>query len=855
VEGLLSEWGEVPATFVDVGARRVTPLAGVWEFAEWPVGNPLESKHLDELAWRSADVPGTVAGGMHASGTLNDNAVAELDGRDFLYRRQFRHSGSAKNEVLVFDGLATIVDVWLNGRCILSARNMFRQHAVRIGTLLIEENELLLHFRAMAPELTRRRATPRWTTRLVASRNLRFIRTTLLGRISGWTDLPAVGPWRGLRIVEPGAIELQHIRLAPTIEGNDPVLHIALGGCAASGNVPSVLEVRIDGRLLSLPVAADPDGAFRCEGTLGIEGASPWWPHNLGTPALYPASLVLRLPTQTISLGDFRLGFRRMERCAEAGATHDGFALQVNGRGVFCRGACWTPADVIGLRDDPTETRRVLGLVRDAGMNMIRITGTMVYETESFYELCDELGILVWQDFMFARMDYPEGDAEFTREARCEVEEVLARLHRHPCLAVLCGNSEIEQQAAMMGCEPDAGRTPFFERVLRDIAGRWCPEVPYVASSPSGGAMPFHVDSGVAHYFGVGAYLRPMSDARESGVRFASECLAFSNVPESAGLEQVFDGEVPSPYSPRYKRGVPRDSGASWDFADVTDHYLERLFGLDARALRYADTERYLALSRIVPGELMARAFGLWRSEGSACRGGLVWLLRDLRPGAGWGILDSCGRPKAAYWFLKRVCAPRALWFTDEGLNGLRLHVRNDPDEPLSATIQIRLMREDGIEVASGRTPLVLEAGSGRTFSVDRLLGRFTDASWAYRFGPCSYGIGIAELVSGDGTILSSAWHLPSKITHERRDDIGLRAVARPRGEGSCLLRIESRDMALFVRIDARGYMPADNYFHLPPGGAHEVLLRAAPGGALAAAQVTAINGRSFASVRSESGT
>ena len=329
-------------------------------------------------------------------------------------------------------------------------------------------------------------------------------------------------------------------------------------------------------------------------------------------------------------------------------------------------------------------------------------------------------------------------------------------------------------------------------------------------------------------------------------MRFAAECLAFSNVPESEGLEELFGDEAPSAHSPRYRTGVPRDGGAGWDFADVTDHYLEQLFDCRPSVLRYSDTERYFALARVTSAEMMERVIGLWRAEGSSCRGALVWLLRDLEPGAGAGILDSAGRPKAPYWFLKRACAARALWFTDEGLNGLRVHVHNDQAEPFAGSLRVRLLRSDAVEVASGTAELDVAGHASHSFAVDALLGRFTDATWTYRFGPCPYAIAVAELGDACGPPVATAHYLPAGLAHEIRADIGLHASASTAARGY-RLRVETRELALFVRVSAPGFEPSDNYFHVPPAGAREIDL--VGGGARPLVRVSALNARGEASV------
>ena len=266
-------------------------------------------------------------------------------------------------------------------------------------------------------------------------------------------------------------------------------------------------------------------------------------------------------------------------------------------------------------------------------MNMVRIPGTASYESDAFYDLCDELGILVWQDFMFANLDYPEQDEHFLRMIEREVRDVLSRLAARPCLAVLCGNSETAQQVAMLGLDSALAHGPLFGKVLPDLVVEADVDAPYIPSAPWGGDLPFRPDRGVANYYGVGGYRRPLEDARRAEVKFAAESLAFANVPDEHEADALGGAGFPTPTEPRWKAGVPRDAGAGWDFDDVRDHYLRLLFGVDPVALRSTDQEHYLELSRAVSGEVMAETFGEWRRAESTCGGALVLWLRDLRAG------------------------------------------------------------------------------------------------------------------------------------------------------------------------------------------------------------------------------
>jgi beta-mannosidase len=548
------------------------------------------------------------------------------------------------------------------------------------------------------------------------------------------------------------------------------------------------------------------------EGTLHVNDAQLWWPHTHGDQPLYDARIVVDTDHGDVTIELGSLAFRTIEI-----STNGEFTVLVNGVRVFCRGACWTTPDIVSLGATVATYNSLLTTARDGGMNMIRVGGTMTYEADAFYDACDRLGVLVWQDFMFANMDYPVDDAGFMDLVTAEITSVLGRLRRHPSLAILCGNSEVEQQAAMLGVPPELwGRKLFYER-LPELCAAGAPGVRYWPASPSGGVLPFHVDAGVAHYYGVGGYLRPLEDARRAAVRFASECLAFSNVPEQSLIDSMLPAGESPVHHPKWKARVPRDHSAGWDFEDVRDHYLALLFAVDPR-LRYADMQRYLALSRVVTGEVMARMINEWRRAGSTCAGAIVWFLQDLWPGAGWGVLDSSGRPKAAYYAIKRAMQPVSLAITDEGSNGLHIHITNDHATTLDAELRVAIIRDGRTRVASATTNVAVPARSATTVSADGVLGRFHDVAYSYRFGPPGHDLVVASLHTPSGEPLAEAFHFPLGLPSGRQHSIGLTADAERRFDGSVALTIRADGFAQYVEIDAGRSIPDDNYFHIAPG-------------------------------------
>jgi beta-mannosidase len=506
--------------------------------------------------------------------------------------------------------------------------------------------------------------------------------------------------------------------------------------------------------------------------------------------------------------------------------------------------------EAAGPAPSAEDLRSALELVRAAGMNMLRIPGTGAYESPAFHDLCDELGILVWQDFMFANLDYPESDPTFMAAVESEVGGVLRDLGGRPSLSALCGSSEVAQQVAMLGLDPALASGPLFGELLPQLVADAELDAVYVPSAPWGGAMPFRPDRGIASYFGVGGYRRPLEDARRANVLFAAECLAIANVPDEEVIAQIAPelsgGAVVA--DARWNAGAPRDPGASWDFHDVRDHYLGVLFALEPDDLRRTDPERYLELSRTVSGEVMAEVFGEWRRADTRCAGGVILCLRDLRAGAGWGVLDSRGEPKVVYHHLRRVLSPRAVWSTDEGQSGIVAHVANDGPSELRANLRIALYRDLEICVGEVVEPIVLAPHSQSAYDVEGLLGRFVDISWAYRFGPPAQDVVALSLEQSHDDVselISQAFRLPAgrPTVSESASQLGLVAVLEQSGAERAVVRVEARRFAYGVRIHCPGFRAADNAFSIEPGGHRRIeLTRVAADGEAANATFTALN-------------
>ncbi|MCP8896607.1 glycoside hydrolase family 2 protein [Shinella daejeonensis] len=781
-------------------------LSEGWRLLTTPAGAVADPAGLAGLDGAiDAPVPGTVAGALERAGRFDRAAPAPLDHLDAWYLLDLSGEPPGAAE-LVLDGLATLCEVYWNGVPILSSGSMYVRH--RLPIELSGQDRLALCFRALRPHIEKRRPRARWRPQMITPQGLRLVRTTLLGRMPGWCpEIHAAGPWRPVRLVRQEPRDPRDVHIAARLlEDGTGQLDVRL---TLDCDDPPTVECAG----VAATLRRGEDGCFSAR--LAIPQVEAWWPHTHGRPALHPVELVIGDTRRPLG----RTGFRRIE--IDRGADGRDFALHVNGVRIFCRGVVWTTADIVDLPGERARYAPLLQLAARAGMNMLRIGGTMVYESPDFFALCDELGLMVWQDFMFANFDYPVGDDTFLADVRREVGQFLDATAAAPSLSILCGGSEIDQQAAMLGLPESARRGPLTTEILPELAALYRADVPYVENSPSGGAMPFSPDAGVTHYYGVGAYCRPLEDARRANVRFAAESLAFANVPE----QQTLDAHLPVPavHDPRWKARVPRDRNASWDFEDIRDHYLALLYDVDPARLRREDPARYLDLSRAASGAVMEATFAEWRRPGSTCNGALVWTFQDLLAGPGWGVVDAAGMPKPAWHALRRAFRPVQILLADEGTNGLDLHVLNEKPEDMALAIELSCLRHGRQPVVSGRRELALAPRSNATLPATALFGAFFDTTYAFRFGPPAHDVTVARLKDADGATLAEAFHFPQ----------GRRAAIFPAVVTAVLeqdatgwaLALSADRFAQSVMIEAKGFSPSDNWFHLAPGDVKTVRL------------------------------
>ena len=802
-----------------------------------------------QLTFKPAVVPCAFAS------LVSDAEAAMLDTQDhWLVTNFVMPENQAQRMSLQFDGLLTFADVYLNGELILQSRNAFHVHQIEVTNQLQTSNQLAICFRAIAPHYQAKQPRGRFPTRLIEQRHLRFIRTPVLGYMPGFApNAKPVGAYRPITLVLENQFSLKSKRVHTTlVDDAMGKLEIAVELLPLPGVdlnqmafelVVQALDTRQEISRKPVSFVKQQNGTIGLAVTEVLANINAYWPHTHGLPNRYKLTLNCKLNgfQMPISLGE--VGFKRVERVEP-----NSFGLKINGVPLFLRGACWTPMNVKTLLADADLLRERLNLLKNAGFNMLRISGNMPYESDDFYQICDELGILIFQDFAFSNFDYPEDATDFVASIQKEATDFLTKHAQKSCLTVLAGGSEVYQQAAMMGLPLNGLKNAIFESHLREIAQDFAPNILYVASSPSGNQIPFHAGDGPSHYYGVGGYLRGFDDARLFKGRFAAECLAFSHMPEESSLRTFFDGEIPPPHHPLFKAAIPRDPGSGWDFSDTTDFYLEKLFGCNAVQLRAIDPQKYRALCRLTTMEVVERTMSIFRANSAAGRAALVWFLNDVKNGAGWGYIDTLGQPKSAFYGLSRVAQPTTLVFVDEGLEGLGVYLAHDGAKVLECELTIALITAEGQVLAQHTAPQTLQPRSIQRVSVDAFLGRFVDSSYAYKFGPRSFVAVVAKLTH-QGKVLSQKVYTEPELTQISSTDLGLTASSLKINETQYQVTISAQKPVFYANLEVAGYVVSDQYFHVMPGFDYAVTLQKTSKATLLLGKVRTFNSQTHISI------
>ena len=661
-------------------------LAGLWTLTD----------ETGEIACDMA-LPGDGVTALERAGLIpdpywgrNEYACRWIGERDWTARRIVVLDDPG--QALVVSGLDCVAEIRWNGAPVLTAENQFRSYRVDLSEVAVEgENAVEILFRSPVREAAKRVAVQPFP--VPATKHHEAPGGNLLRKVQadfGWDWNLALMPF-GLE----GDIRLEPLRAARIdtvmVHQHHSPGHVRVVVAVQTANAADTpVTVGLGGVEDSGPV----DETGHATLTLEIDNPELWWPNGQGAPVLHDLS---------VTCGDAsahcRIGLRSIELVRDPDEAGECFTFRVNGRDTFMKGANWIMADALPGRITPEKTRALLQSAADVHMNMIRVWGGGRYEPDSFYAACDELGLLVWQDFMFACSLYPS-DEGFLAEVEAEVAEQVARLQHHACLALWCGDNELVG-AFDWYAESRANRDRYlasYDRLNRTVEialQRTDPTAIWWPSSPSLGRLDFrdgwHVEGqGDMHFWSVWHENREFDHYRDVSPRFCSE-FGFQSYPSMPVIESFAAPEDRNIAAPVFESHQKNTGGN------------ERIAATMFRYFRWPEKfDDFVWLSQIQQAQAIKTAVTHWRGLKPHCMGTLYWQLNDTWPVCSWSSLDYGGGWKLLHYAARAFFAPVAVVAVPEG-DRILLKAVNDRPDPVELTLGAHAVDMSGATRPLGR--------------------------------------------------------------------------------------------------------------------------------------------------------
>ncbi len=824
-----------------------------WQFRLAP-GDANAKGHPQAAQWLPATVPGSAQTDLLARHLIPDPFVGENEAKvqwvglsDWQYRTNFNVDAATLRRAhveLVFDGLDTFADVYLNDRKVISADNMFRRWSAPVkpllhtGTNTLEVRlyspiERILPWLLKQPYALPGEFDSAFGDEPNGKQTSNYVRKAAYQY--GWDWGPrivTVGIWQPVHLDSWDALRIADFHIAQQHVDADAAQLQAQVQIEAARATQAHVTLRWrapDGSTQSLQRDADlHSGANPIAIPIRVAQPQRWWPIGYGAQNLYEFHVDVALNGATEASAQRETGLRSIELRRQKDRWGKGFAFVVNGVPVFAKGANLIPPDSFPTRVTSARWRQLLQSARDANMNMLRVWGGGYYLPDEFYAQADKLGILVWQDFMFGGA-IPPPDAAFRDNVKQEAIEQVTRLRDHPSIVLWCGNNEVETgweswddrkafKKTISAAERErieAGMRGLFDRTLRDVVSKYSPDVPYWPSTPSSdydsGAN--LLDDGDYHYWNVwSGDALPVSAYLDVTPRFQSE-YGLQSLPALATIESFATPQELSIDSPAMIAHQKYDRGHENQRLLL---YVRREFG------QPKDFDSLIYLSQVMQAEGIELAAEHLRASRPRSMGSLYWQLNDVWPGITWSSIDYYGRWKALQYHARRFYAPLLIAaLRNHGTTTVSLV--SDHTTPVQAHWRMRVMDFVGHVLNRQQADVTLPPLSSTQ------VGEFSDAQLLRGADPRKT-FAVFEWLDGDNVIsrnlvffdAAKQLALPSPRIY---------AQLQPANDGySLTLASDALAREVWISFGDADAKVSDNAFDLLPGERIAVTVRSSAG-------------------------
>jgi beta-mannosidase len=807
---------------------------------KYTLNNDWQFKQEGMNNWYPATVPGSVHMDLLKNNLIpdpffgtNEKGLQWIGETDWDYKTSFRIPGNLlkkKNIEIIFEGLDTYADVYLNDSLILSADNMFRTWSVNCKELLKENNVLHIHFNNVFKV-----NLPKWENapfRLMAFSN-NDQADTMIAMYSrkaqfhyGWDWGPrfvTCGIWKNIYLEAYDQFKINNVQI---IQKNVSKIRADINSIidiSADKSINANISVIIDGNKVKQKNVELNQGNNKIDVDFSLNEPDLWWTNGLGRHYLYNFKYIVTTGDGLSDSIEYKIGIRSLEVVRQRDSLGISFYVKLNGIPVFMKGANYIPQDNFQSRVTSERYEHLIKSAVEAHMNMLRVWGGGIYENNEFYDLCDQYGILVWQEFMFACAMYP-ADSLYLRSVKHEVIDNVTRLRNHSCLALYCGNNENEIGWDQWGWKYlySIREREKYEGSLRKLFYCDIPEALnesdttryYQYSSPGTGFNGIPGSEGDIHYWGVWHGKDPFDDYNKNIARFVSE-FGFQSYPEISTIKKFAlpeDIQLHSEVMLAHQRCMA-DNRKDKEYGNrLIQNYMERQYN------QPKDFASYVYVSQVLQAEGVKIALEAYRRNMPFCMGSLYWQIDDCWPVASWSSIDYYGNWKALHYYTQREYGT---FLISPVLDGrlLNFYVISDSLENVNTELYIKTIDFNGKEIFNKTYNIIVKANSSnnyKTIDIDTLINNNDKSKLLV----------IAQLKTGGKLLAESSYFFndPKKLELDKPEITMNSARTKSGYEISLISTKYAKDVYLSIE-NIKGFF-TDNYFDLLPGTEKKIIFQ-----------------------------